>query len=65
MLSDLQAGLGLLQRKTSNMHCVTVRSNLDLASTVGYLKCLIADPIGWADALHKSLFGPVGFQGKL
>lgn len=64
-LSDFQARLGILQPKTSNMHCVSVQSNLDPAGTVGYLKCLIADPIGWAHALHKSLLGLAGFHGKL
>lgn len=37
---------GTSWHQTSNMHRVTVRSNLDLAHTVGNMKCLIADPIG-------------------
>lgn len=59
-LSDYQALLGILQPKTSNMHCVSVHSNLDPASTMGCLKCLIADPIGWAHASHESLLGRAG-----
>lgn len=64
-LSDYQAHLGILQPKTSNMHCVSVHSNLDPANTVSYLKCLTADPIGWAHALHKNLLGLAGFHRKL
>lgn len=64
-LSDYQALLGILQPKTSNVHCVSVHSNLDPASTMGYLKYLIADPIGWAYALHESLLGLAGFHRKL
>lgn len=32
---------------------------------MGYLKYLIADPIGWAHALRKSLLGLAGFHKKL
>lgn len=64
-LLDLQAGLRILQPKPSNVHLISICSNLDLVSTTGYLKCLIVDPIGWAHTLHKRLWGLAGFQGKL
>lgn len=35
-LSDLQAGLGFFQHKSSNMHFISVCSHLDLPATAGY-----------------------------